>query len=151
VGHDLVALNIQRVRDHGIDKYNAVRASLELSTASSFADITADADVQAALVEAYGVDGIDMVDTWIGGLAEDHVEGGMVGELFGTIIGNQFQRLMDADDLKDEGLKANVIDVETIKLADILTFNTGLNIPSSANVMTIEAGVAVVRRDEFRS
>jgi peroxidase len=148
VGHDLVSLNIQRQRgrDHdGIAKYNAVLESLGLQEASSFADITSDSSVQQALSIAYGGD-VNMIDAWIGGLAEEHVEGGIVGALFATVIGDQFQRLMHADpfffmcddDLKDDGLKANVIDVETVKLADILTFNTNLQIPSSANVMTIE-------------
>ena len=86
-------------------------------------------------MEAYG-DNVDNIDAWVGGLAEDHVPLGMVGELFATIIGNQFRRSMLGDpmfylndpDLQDDHLIENVIDVSQIKLANILGFNTNLNV-----------------------
>jgi len=67
-GFDLVSLNIQRGRDHGVASYNDTRAALGLSRASSFADITSDTDVQNALEEAYDYD-VDNIDLWVGGLA----------------------------------------------------------------------------------
>ena len=36
---------------------------------------------------------INDIDLWIGGLAENHVNGGMLGELFSAIVGDQFSRL----------------------------------------------------------
>ncbi len=44
-----------------------------------------------------GADGIDHVDTWIGGLAEAHISGGMLGEVFNVIFVDQIVRLEDGD------------------------------------------------------
>lgn len=41
--------------------------------------------------------GIDQVDLWIGGLAELHVAGGVLGETFDTIFVTQIENLMDGD------------------------------------------------------
>jgi peroxidase len=128
-----VSLNIQRGRDHGIPKYNALRVGLGLSNATSFANITSDPTVQQALSDAYGGK-VDTIDAWIGGLAEEHVSGGMVGELFATIIGDQFERLMHGDpffflndeDLQDHKLRTEVMDVSKVKLSDIMAANTDL-------------------------
>jgi peroxidase len=128
-----VSLNIQRGRDHGIPSYNDLRVGLLLSPATSFADISSNSAVQQALSDAYDGD-VSMVDAWVGGLAEGHVEGGMVGELFATIISDQFTRLMHGDpffflrddDLKQSLLVDRVIDVSTVTFADILTANTEL-------------------------
>jgi Ca2+-binding RTX toxin-like protein len=46
----------------------------------------------------HGADkGIDKVDLWIGGLAELHVAGGVLGETFDTIFVTQIEKLMDGD------------------------------------------------------
>lgn len=52
-------------------------------------------DVQAALEYAYG--GVDDMDLWVAGLAEDHVPGALVGETFHAILTDQFVRLRDGD------------------------------------------------------
>ncbi len=44
-----------------------------------------------------GDKGIDKVDLWIGGLAEQHVAGGVLGETFDTIFVTQIENLMDGD------------------------------------------------------
>lgn len=94
-GRDLAALNIQRGRDYGLARYNIVRSAYGLPPATSFADVTPDPEVQAALERAYGE--VRFLDLWIGGLAEEHLPGSMVGETFHTIIADQFQRLRDGD------------------------------------------------------
>ena len=91
---DLVSLNIQRGRDHGIMTYNGVRQTMHLSTASDFSDITSDPALQDKLRQAYG--SVENVDAWIGGLCEGHARG-IVGELFESIIVDQFTRLRDGD------------------------------------------------------
>jgi Ca2+-binding RTX toxin-like protein len=46
----------------------------------------------------YGADnGYNHIDTWIGGLGEAHVMGGLLGETFNLVFVNQIQRLMDGD------------------------------------------------------
>jgi peroxidase len=94
-GLDLVSLNIQRGRDHGLPDYNTVRAAFGLPAKTSFAQITSDPDVQAGLAAAYG-DTTDM-DLWPGLLAEDHVPGAAVGETLRAILTEQFTRLRDGD------------------------------------------------------
>ena len=39
----------------------------------------------------------DQLDLWVGGLAEDHVSGSMLGELFHAIIVDQFHRVREGD------------------------------------------------------
>lgn len=94
-GFDLPALNIQRGRDHGLPSYNQARIDFGLAPAASFADVSSDATVVARLTAAYLT--VDDIDVWVGGLAEDHVNGGLMGELFFTILKDQFERLRDGD------------------------------------------------------
>ena len=94
-GTDLVSLNIQRSRDHGLGNYNDTREAYGLSAASSFSDISEDAEVQQALASVYG--DVDAVDLWVGMLAERHDPGASVGELVETILAEQFERLRDGD------------------------------------------------------
>jgi hypothetical protein len=94
-GLDLAAVNIQRGRDHGIPSYNAVRKALGLTPRTSFSQISSNPEIVDRLSRAYA--SVDDVDLFIGGLAEDHVNGGVVGETFFTIIVDQFTRTRDAD------------------------------------------------------
>jgi hypothetical protein len=94
-GFDLVALNLQRGRDHGLPSYNAARVALGLPAAQDFADISSDPDVQARLDAAYAH--VDDIDLWIGGLAEDHVSGAKVGPTYHAILVDQFEALRDGD------------------------------------------------------
>ena len=96
-GFDLVSLNIQRGRDHGVASYNDTRAALGLKRANNFDDITRDINVQNALAEAY--DSVDDIDLWVGGLAEDPLvrKGSQLGKLFTTIVVRQFDAIRAAD------------------------------------------------------
>ncbi|MCB1034317.1 MAG: hypothetical protein KDD47_10850, partial [Acidobacteria bacterium] len=94
-GFDLASLNIQRGRDHGLPGYNQVRVDFGLPAKTSFADVTPDPIVQANLAAAYAT--VDDIDLWVGGLAEPHVGGGVVGETFAAILKDQFKRLRDGD------------------------------------------------------
>lgn len=89
-GFDLVALNIQRGRDHGLPSYNAMRAAMGLAELSSFSEISSDTEVQTALSEAY--ESVDDIDLWVGGLAEDPLveQDSQLGELFTAINVKQF-------------------------------------------------------------
>jgi Ca2+-binding RTX toxin-like protein len=44
-----------------------------------------------------GADGFNHIDSWIGGLAEAHVPGGLLGETFDAVFVAQIQSLMDGD------------------------------------------------------
>ena len=125
-GFDLAALNIQRGRDNGLADYNTVRAAYGLPKVITFAQITSDTTVQASLKATYGT--VDNIDLWVGGLAEDHTPGSSVGQLFGRIIANQFQRLRDGDRFWFENtLKGTQLaTIERTTLSDIIQRNTSL-------------------------
>jgi hypothetical protein len=94
-GFDLAALNIQRGRDHGLPGYNQVRIDFGLAPKATFAEMTSNLELQARLAAAYNSP--DDVDPWVGGIIEDHVNGGLVGETFAAIFKDQFQRSRDGD------------------------------------------------------
>ncbi len=94
-GQDLIALDIERGRDHGIGSYNQVRVALGLPAVTSFAQITSNVQVQDELQEAYG--NVNNIDAFEGGLAEDPVAGSDVGPLFQTIMVDQFLSLRNGD------------------------------------------------------
>ena len=94
-GFDLPALNMQRGRDHGLPRYNVVRQNFGLAPKSSFADVCSDPVMQAKFASCFAT--VNDIDVWIGALAEDHVNGGQVGELIFTILRDQFTRLRDGD------------------------------------------------------
>jgi len=125
-GFDLVSLNIQRGRDHGLADYNTVRVAYGLPKVTSFAEITSDAAVQASLQEAYG--SVDKLDLWVAGLAEKHLPGSSLGETFTRILVDQFSRLRDGDRYwYQNALPAKAVrDVQNNSLADVIRRNTQL-------------------------
>jgi peroxidase len=126
-GLDLAALNIQRGRDHGLPDYNGVRIAFGLEPAAGFADITSNLDLQQRLASVYA--DVGQVDPWVGGLAEDHVPGALVGELFFTIIKDQFERLRDGDRFwyARTFSPQEVAELERTTLGDIIRRNTSVN------------------------
>ena len=127
VGFDLAALNIQRGRDHGLPSFNEMRAALGLGAYEDWEDAVFMPGVKEMLMSVY--DDIDDVDLWIGGLSENHVDGGMLGEVFAAIVSDQFTRLRDGDrfwyqngQFEDEWLAY----IEASTLSDIIMRNTGI-------------------------
>ena len=94
---DLIAIDIQRERDLGLATLNQTRAALGLAPYTDFNQITSDPVVLAKLQQVFGT--VDDVDLFIGGLAENHASGVMVGQTFGKIIAQQFENLRDGDRL----------------------------------------------------
>lgn len=125
-GFDLASLNIQRGRDHGLAGYNEVRSAFGLARKESFDEVTSDRAVARRLAEAY--DSPDNMDVWVGGLAEDPLPDAMVGELVGTIVAEQFQRLRDGDRFWYERMLSRSEQrlVNRSQLADIIRRNTDI-------------------------
>lgn len=94
-GFDLVALNIQRGRDHAIPKYNRIRTMFGRSAARSFADITSNLAVQSKLATLYGTPG--SVEAWVGLMAEDHLPDASMGPTLYQVWLNEFKRIRDGD------------------------------------------------------
>ena len=125
-GFDLVALNIQRGRDHGLADYNTVRAAYGLAKVTSFDQITPDRGVQAALQKAYGT--VDRIDLWVGGLAEKHLPNSSLGATFTKILVEQFTRLRDGDRYWYQNVlpAGTVRTIQATSLSDIIRRNTQL-------------------------
>lgn len=126
-GFDLVSLNIQRGRDHGLADYNSVRIDLGLEAVTQFSDITADVELQQKLEAVYG--DVNNVDLWVAGLAEDHKNGSNLGETFTAIIVDQFTRLRDADRFWYEAILEGdeLAEVQSTTLSDVIARNTDLD------------------------
>jgi Ca2+-binding RTX toxin-like protein len=125
-GFDLVSLNIQRGRDHGLADYNQARIDLGLEAVQSFSDITSDPEVAAQLEQLYGT--VDNIDVWVGGLAEDHLPGSSMGETFTTVLVDQFERLRDGDRFWYENIMSDreIEEIESTTLADVIQRNTDI-------------------------
>lgn len=136
-GLDLVSLNIQRGRDHGLCDYNAVRNWLGMPYATDWNDVTTHAPTAAAFGSLYP--DIDDVDLWPAMLAEDHVAGASVGPTIFAGLVDQFTRLRDGDRffyknpsdpsdlagiLADLGMTTAQLDATT--LGDVIKRNTSI-------------------------
>ena len=104
-----------------------MKESLGLKRGQNFSDISSDPEIQSRLSSIY--ESVDGVDLWVGGLSEDPLSGSHVGELFSTIIKDQFQALRDGDrywyekTLSDDEIRR----VERTKLSDIIRRNTDID------------------------
>ena len=124
-GLDLAAINIQRAHDLGLGTLNQTREALKLTPYTSFDQITSDPETAAALEQAYG--SVDAIDLWTGGLAEDHVEGSVIGSTFGRIIGDQFTALRDGDlyYFENQGFdKQTLNEIKGTTLSDLILRDT---------------------------
>ncbi|KAK7002154.1 hypothetical protein SK128_016026, partial [Halocaridina rubra] len=96
-GMDLVALNIQRGRDHGLPNYNQWRKICGLPLARDFNDLidVMPAQVAGQLQSLY--QDVNDIDLFIGGIAENPTAGSLLGHTFLCIVGDQFARLRLGD------------------------------------------------------
>ncbi|HYV48342.1 MAG TPA: peroxidase family protein [Myxococcaceae bacterium] len=126
-GLDLVSLNIQRGREHGLADYNTLRASYGLPKVKSFEQITSNPDLQKKLKDLYG--SVDNIDAWVGALSEDHVKGSSTGALDRAILVDQFARLRDGDRFfyKNQFSGAELKKIDSTKLSDIIKRNTEIS------------------------
>ena len=119
---DLIAIDIQRERDLGIGSLNQTREALGLTPYTDFDQISSDPTVVANLQKVFS--SVADVDLFIGGLAEDHAPGAMVGETFQKIIAQQFTNLRDGDRLwwQNQGFDdATAQQIQNTTLGDIET------------------------------
>jgi peroxidase len=112
VGMDLAAINIQRGHDLGLGTLNETREALGLTPYTSFEQITDDAGTIAALKATFT--DVGQIDLWTGGLSEKHVNGGLIGETFGKIIGDQFEALRDGDQYYYENVANGTFDAASL-------------------------------------
>ncbi len=76
------------------------------------------------------VNGIDRVDLWVGGLAEQHINGGVVGHTFWVLIHEQLDRLQEGDRFyyidRIGDLPVYNDFISNITMGDVVSRNTGL-------------------------
>merc|ERR1712117_793520 len=96
-GLDLVAVNIQRGRDHGLPGYNKYKEICTGDKARTFDDLrkVMSATHVAQLKSVYR--DVDDIDLYVGGFLEKAHEDSILGPVFKCIIGDQFARLKKGD------------------------------------------------------
>jgi peroxidase len=129
-GFDLAALNIQRGRDYGLPGFNELRSVLGLTPKTDFLDLTGGNQLLADRFASVYTD-INEVDLWIGGLAEPHQGGGMIGETFLRILIEQFARTRDGDRFfyLNDLSQLTILDplfMENTSLSNIIQRNSGI-------------------------
>lgn len=95
IGHDLLALNVQRGRDMGVPTYNHLRRALGLEPKATWADITSDVSLQQALASVYASP--EECDAWVCSSAEPLVVDSSMGETQTFVIREQFCELHNTD------------------------------------------------------
>ncbi|KAL1373556.1 hypothetical protein pipiens_018597, partial [Culex pipiens pipiens] len=95
---DLGALNIMRGRDNGLPDYNTARVAYKLPKKKTWRDINPEVfdrqpELLDLLIKTYD-NRLDNVDVYVGGMLESD---GKPGELFTSVIIDQFTRIRDAD------------------------------------------------------
>lgn len=131
-GFSLPALNIMRGRDHGLASWLDTRAAIigdidpEAVDLTDFSLVTSNIEVQADLASVYGT--IDQIDLWVGGLAEDKIDGTQMGLTFTAILADQFSRTRSADETFGELLAtldpAIAEEIANTSLGDIIARNS---------------------------
>ncbi|XP_035667433.1 dual oxidase 2-like isoform X1 [Branchiostoma floridae] len=133
---DLMAINIQRGRDHGLPDYNTARVEYGLPPRKTFYDVNPwlfngtyveHGPELLANITAFATANnwtTDKCDIWVCGLLETTEAG--PGELFGAVIKDQFERIRDGDRFWYEndknGLftKGEIEQINNITLFDII-------------------------------
>ena len=132
---DLFARNLERSRDHGIGTMNEVREALGLHAYTSWDEFS------AHMVHPENVDhfkqvyaSINDVDLYAGGLAEEHVGGGTLGETFNFIVEKQFTDLHNGDvDYYLNRFQGQLLsDIKGATLQTLFARDFGVNIGSDA-------------------
>ena len=117
---DLLAINIQRARDHGIPGFNSIRTSLGFDKLGSFNDFLFDQELASVYSDT------DQIDCWIGMNSEPRIDGLMVGETQRTVLARNFANIRDGDinfyknSIKDRELLDMI---ESTKFADVIRRN----------------------------
>ncbi|XP_066986396.1 peroxidase-like [Macrobrachium rosenbergii] len=96
-GLDLVALNIQRGRDHGLKGYTQWRIHCGLNPINSFAELNSVMDDH--IVEGFRkvYRSVHDIDLFVGGVSEHPIFGGILGPTFTCLVADQFLRIKKAD------------------------------------------------------
>ena len=105
----MVAVNIQRGRDHGLPGYNKYREICMGKKATDWADLRKSIEPKLINQLKRVYKHVDDVDLFVGGFLEAAQEDSILGPIFKCIIGDQFARLKKGDRFfYDLGIDINV-------------------------------------------
>ena len=130
-GFDLASLNIQRGRDHGLASYLTWKqwAKRECNLESDFRNEL----TMVRLLQTYG--SLNNVDLFVGGLAEQPIDNGVVGAVFACIFAKTFLALRDGDRFYYENsdrsfsssfTAAQIAQINTASLSRVICDNTDI-------------------------
>lgn len=141
---DLLALNLQRSRDHALITYNEIRGTFGLRKVQSFSEITSDRTLQNQLSTLYRT--VHDIEAWIGFMAEDHMPGKPIGETLFTVWKREFSRVLSGDqffythrekyatDLREPfGTTLNAITAGKRSMKDVIVRNTNIELRDLPN------------------
>lgn len=145
---DLIAIDIQRERDVGVATLAQMRRALGLPRYRTWAELVPDPRMQDAFRRLYG--SVDAVDLFMGGSAERHAPGAVVGPTFQAIIARQFRALRDGDRFYWRNQRFDPATVRTIAsttLSRIILRNTDtISLPEHAFIAATRHPRASTRR-----
>ncbi|XP_059171770.1 chorion peroxidase-like [Physella acuta] len=136
-GFDIVALNVQRGRDHGLPGYNDWREFYGLAR-KTFQTLDSG---RAKFKQVY--DSAEDIDLYSGAISEAPVRGGAVGELYSRILSEQFTRLKYGDRFWFE----NVNDVTSFTPQQVAEIS---KISLAKVICETVPGIGGVQRNPFR-
>ncbi|XP_045449433.1 peroxidase-like [Melitaea cinxia] len=96
-GLDLIAMDIQRGRDHGIASYNDYRETCGLKRAKTFQDLAGEMSQERINALSKFYESVDDIDLFVGGAMESDVPGSILGQTFQCIVAEQFYRTRVGD------------------------------------------------------
>jgi len=131
-GLDLVAVNIQRGRDHGLPGYNKYREICTGRKAKDWSDLRKSIEPRHIEQLRRVYKHVDDIDLYVGGFLEAAHEDSILGPVFKCIIGDQFARLKKGDRFfYDLGIDQNIAftlpqlnEVRKTSMARIICDNT---------------------------
>ncbi|XP_061179472.1 peroxidase-like protein 3 [Saccostrea echinata] len=119
---DLMSLNIQRSRDHGLRSYNEWRRFCGLQPARSFSDLKDHSPEMIAKFRSV-YNSVHDLEVFVGGITERPRHGSMLGPLFTCLLGQQFRDLKYGDRYwyerrEPEGFSAHQLDaIRKVKMS----------------------------------
>ncbi|KAL1492796.1 hypothetical protein ABEB36_010982 [Hypothenemus hampei] len=146
-GLDLVSLNIQRGRDHGLAGYTSWKEFCGLGKSTSFNDLTFIMDPSSLNNIRAVYRDVEDIDLYTGGLSEKPLKENLLGPTFTCLILDQFKRLKFGDRFWYENPKVFTLtqlnEIRKTSLAGIICSN-------SDNIGTIQPLVMESWKDQNR-